>query len=239
MKPLRIPENAPYWVPRAFRAMEARGIPKQALGKVFDRAQQTVYSYLSGQAEPSYQQLIDLASFLRISLDELLGDEEFKMPAATIPIRNQVDAFSEVEVDEELLTRDPTPEELEELVAQVNGPSDPEDAARFVPPVAVGEFAFGVRVQSREAEPEFRRGDVLVVDPQRRDFRDGDFVLIKTAGRGVPEIRQVAQGKRLVLYPVGRGTPTPAIDGLEDVTYMEKILARVQIYEPIESMDDV
>lgn len=239
MGKLKVSKTAPHWVPRAFKVMEHRGIPKQALFEVFNRSQVTTDSYLAGRLEPSYQQLIDLASFLRISLDDLLGDEEFEMPDPTIPVRDvlNLDALNDPLVDEELLGREPTAEELDALVAQVNGPSDPEDAERFVPPVPVGQHAFGVRWQSFDADPEFQAGDVLVIDPQQRDFKPGDFVLFQQSSQSIPEIRMLIKGNASVRYPVVGGLSAMPMAKMAQGRFLEKILAKVKVYAKPEPVD--
>ncbi len=240
MSKLKVSKTAPHWVPRAFQVMEHRGILKQALFEVFNRSQVTVDSYLAGRLEPSYRQLIDLASFLKISMDDLLGDDDIELPDPSIPIRDMLSlrAMNDPLVDEDLLGREPTAEELDALVGQVNNPSDPEDAERIVPPVAVSDQGFGVRVRGREAEPEFGDGDVVVIDPQRGDFRNGDFVLFQASEQALPEIRLLIKGNRSVLYPVVGGTPALPIEVPKDTWFLERILAKAKIYASPESAND-
>ncbi|QQS54035.1 MAG: hypothetical protein IPM89_14555 [Candidatus Competibacteraceae bacterium] len=243
MQAFRINPDAPSWAKRASQIMSRRGVTKKDLPKVFDRALVTTEHYLGGRLKPSPEQMFRLAAFLNTTVENLLGDAELTFPKEdpSIPIRDMLSlrAMNDPIVDEELLGREPTAEELTALVAQVNGPSDPEDAERIVPPGAVSEYAFGVRVLGRAAEPEFRDGEVLIIDPLRNDLKTGDFVLYQQSTEALPTIRMlvIRAGKRF-LYPVPDSVAHPPMEVPKNAWFLEKILAKAKIYAKPECDND-
>ena len=60
---------------------EARGYKsQQAFADAFGVAQSTVGNWEAGKREPNYDTTIKLANFLRVPIDELLGNDDFAYP---------------------------------------------------------------------------------------------------------------------------------------------------------------
>lgn len=70
----------------------------------------------------------------------------------------------------------------------------------------VGKSGFAFRVKSDEFLPEFRRGDIVIIDPERKP-KSGRWVLVYLGGNGVVlRLMQEVDGRQYLVSP-NRSTP--------------------------------
>ena len=67
---------------------------------------------------------------------------------------------------------------------------------------AVGEHIFALKVDSNCMEPEFRHGDVVVVDPSA-EWKNGDFVVVKLLDKDEATFKQLkVYDSKIILHPL-------------------------------------
>lgn len=155
-KPL--PNTAPMWARRAALICSEQSISRQDLARFLGKSVATIGHYFCGRAQPSHEQLHCLASYLNVSLDSLLRDEDDGL---------SVEAAREFQWRVPLLAW-----------AEVGLRDPPPSAVRVTSPVRTTEYAFAVEVVGRDAAPGFVPGDLIIVD-YVAGFVSGDYVLYR------------------------------------------------------------
>lgn len=232
--PYAIRETAPSWAKKTVRILQKRGQSRLDLAELWECSVPTVSRRLGGQMSVVAEDMRKLAAFLDVDFESLLADAETSPePAvASVLVRPMVHLLSpqddELLVDDDLLDREPTSEELELLVARASQAIDPTD--RIWPPMPVGERAFAARVWGTSGLPEFSPDDVIVVDPDRDPPISGDLVLFQAAEASRPIIgRFVEMRRRRMIRPIEDGQ-WPTINVPENPAILLKILAKLKLY---------
>jgi transcriptional regulator with XRE-family HTH domain len=228
-----ITEDAPAWAKKTLRILRERGQSRHVLAELWGCAIPTVSRRLSGKLNVVAEDMRELAAFLNVDLESLLSDAETSPEPVvqSIPVRpmtNLRHSDGELSVDEALLDREPTPEELELMVARVDAVVDP--TGRVWPPVPVGDGGLGVRVWGTSGMPEFAPGDIVIVGSELRPT-SGDFALYQETDTSRPFIgRFVEVKRRRMLRPIEDGR-WPTLNVPENPAVLHKIIAKVKIYE--------
>ncbi len=202
-------ENAPIWAQRVALLCQQRDIPRSKLAEVMGKTVTTVGHYFCGRAQPSFDQLFLLASFLNTDLDSLLRDDA----------ELTVDAARKYELQVPLLRwADVGIVELSTVQKRVTSPCQ------------VSGFAFAVEVEGNEAAPVFIAGDTIIVDGLIAT-PTGSFVLWRADEKAQPEIRLYMSSQAgEVLYSVDPAQdPRPVVLGKAPL-FLQKIMAKVTLY---------
>lgn len=90
-------------------------------------------------------------------------------------------------------------------------PGEAEDWVQTT--ASTGPHAYALRVRGDSMEPEFRDGDVIVVDPEQR-ARNGSYVVVRLEADQEATFKQfVVDGPRRYLKPLNSRYPIMEIDG--------------------------
>lgn len=164
---------------RIFSRRSALGLSKAALGKAIGITGVSVGKWESGLNQPKGRYLNDLAAALGVSVDWLLtgkdGDvgvvSDIQPPGyhnvepAVIPQGRRVPILSYVQAGHW--------REMCEQATAFDGSLEYVAVG-----VSVGSCAFGLWVRGNSMEPDFKEGDLLIVDPDEAP-KAGDFVIAK------------------------------------------------------------
>ncbi|MDM5136566.1 helix-turn-helix domain-containing protein [Aeromonas salmonicida] len=164
---------------RIFSRRSALGLSKAALGKAIGITGVSVGKWESGLNQPKGRYLNDLAAALDVSVDWLLtgkdgdggvvGDTQpsgyHNVEPAVIPQGRRVPILSYVQAGHW--------REMCEQATAFDGSLEYVAVG-----VSVGSCAFGLWVRGNSMEPDFKEGDLLIVDPDEAP-KAGDFVIAK------------------------------------------------------------
>lgn len=164
---------------RIFSRRSALGLSKAALGKAIGITGVSIGKWESGLNQPKGRYLNDLAAALGVSVDWLLtgkdgdavGVSDTHSPSyhnvepAIIPQGRRVPILSYVQAGHW--------REMCEQATAFDGSLEYVAVG-----VSVGCCAFGLWVRGNSMEPDFKEGDLLIVDPDEAP-KAGDFVIAK------------------------------------------------------------
>ena len=133
-----------------------------------------------GNSEPDNENLTKLANFFNVSVDYLLGQNDYSFPNSTggtwVPVLGRVAAGIPIEAIE-----------------------DVEDYEEISPDMAkTGEF-FALKIQGDSMEPKISNGDVVIVK-QQPDCDNGDIAVVLVNGdeATVKRIKKSPEGIMLI-----------------------------------------
>lgn len=164
---------------RIFSRRSALGLSKAALGKAIGITGVSVGKWESGLNQPKGRYLNDLAAALGVSVDWLLTGKDgdggvvsatqpsgyHNVEPAVIPQGRRVPILSYVQAGHW--------REMCEQATAFDGSLEYVAVG-----VSVGSCAFGLWVRGNSMEPDFKEGDLLIVDPDEAP-KAGDFVIAK------------------------------------------------------------
>lgn len=146
-----------------------QGLTQQKLGELIGANRASVSQWESGDVSPSADYLVALARVFGVSPHWLSTGKGSPEPAnvepAVIPVGSRVPILSYVQAGNW--------REMCEQATAFDGSLEYVAAG-----VSVGSCAFGLWVRGNSMEPDFKEGDLLIVDPDEAP-KAGDFVIAK------------------------------------------------------------
>lgn len=83
----------------------------------------------------------------------------------------------------------------------------PGDADEWTESDVKGQYVFALRVKGDSMEPEFREGDIIIVNPHI-EARTGDYVIVKNEDNGEATFKQLRKYRDLlILHPLNPKYP--------------------------------
>lgn len=105
----------------------------------------------------------------------------------------------------------------------------PEEAEEFLPVTStVGPRTFGLRVVGNSMEPEFREGEIVIVDPDR-EAETGSFVVAKINHDEATFKQLVKDGGSVYLRPLNSAYPVMDVTG-RDLRIVGRVVEKVKRY---------
>ena len=155
-------------------------ISQQKLANSIGVSRSTIAMWELGNSEPDNENLTKLANFFNVSVDYLLGQNDYSFPNSTggtwVPVLGRVAAGIPIEAIE-----------------------DVEDYEEISPDMAkTGEF-FALKIQGDSMEPKISNGDVVIVK-QQPDCDNGDIAVVLVNGdeATVKRIKKSPEGIMLI-----------------------------------------
>jgi SOS-response transcriptional repressor LexA len=117
-----------------------------------------------------------------------------------------------------------------EFMAADDAGFPPGAADEYVYSDTKGRNLFAVRVVNDSMEPEFREGDLLIVNPNL-EAQNGDFVIAKIPDENEATFKKlVRHGKILILRPLNPRYPDIVVDKPSRLAIVGKVVERKTLY---------
>jgi SOS-response transcriptional repressor LexA len=105
----------------------------------------------------------------------------------------------------------------------------PEEAEEFLPVTStVGPRTFGLRVVGNSMEPEFREGEIVIVDPDR-EAETGAYVVAKINHDEATFKQLIKDGGSVFLRPLNSAYPIMDVTG-RDLRIVGRVVEKVKRY---------
>ena len=200
---------------------ESKDIQQKRMAIELEVGQATISQWESGRQEPSPSQRKKIAEYFGIKEWELFADtniqnlksKEFelsKAPLLKIPVISWVSANSWSPAD------DPFP----------MGVSD-----EFIYTTTKGgDNMYGLKVSQSCMEPEFREGDIIVIDPSAQP-ENGDFVIVRDNESDHATFKQLKKyGDKIILHPLNPKYKDIELEESERYEIIGKVVEKVKKY---------
>lgn len=192
-----------------------RKLSQKELARALHVGQSTVSHWESGRQEPNTAERKNIARFYGISEADLFSDGISSSVAGVKGLISRIPLISWVHANEFSPLSDPFPAGIADM---------------YIESTVVGKHIFALKVINDCMEPEFRDGDIIIINP-RVDIHNNDYVVIRDTRSQSATFKQYKKyGKKIILHPLNPKYSDIELDHNERYEIVGKVVAKEKKY---------
>jgi len=184
-------------------------ITQQKLADLIEVSKQAISYWERGARDPNLKQRKKICAIFNISESELFSDNNVVSLTSVlkkVPVISWVHANSFKETIEDMPSKE------------------------FVYTTSKGENLFALKVKHSCMEPEFREGDIVVIQPNIEPSQN-DFVIIRDDKSNEATFKQFKIfGNKIILHPLNPKYPDIELNHKKQYTVIGKVVEKVKKY---------